>query len=219
MSEIKKCKECQVDIPKKAKRCSQCTADQRSWIVRNPIKTILLIFIGLPFLFVMMSSSSSDTETNLSTSQLETNNGIPEWKYSTVLDEFTDKPQSFAKLFSTNELEFDFPYNGGSQFQLIVRNLNEGDGEEVLIGTTKGQFQTYDETIKVRFDDGDPVTYSISGSADGSSEIIFINKSSSFINNLKNSSTIKVEAPFYDAGRQVIHFNTDDYIGLKGEFL
>jgi len=211
MSETKKCKECQTDIPKKAKRCPSCTADQRSWIVRNPIKTILLIFIGLPILFTMIASSSSNTKTNSSEDQLGANSSTPVWKYTTETDEFSDSKQEFARLFSTNELNFDFPYNGGSRFQLIVRNLNKGKGEEVLITVTQGQFQTYDENIKVRFDNGEPITYSISGASDGDSEVIFIKKSSSFISNLKNSSSIKVEAPFYDAGRQVIYFDTENY--------
>lgn len=53
MKETKKCRECQVDIPIKAIKCSECKSDQRSWIIRNPIKSILLfLFIIIPFVIM-----------------------------------------------------------------------------------------------------------------------------------------------------------------------
>lgn len=219
MSEaMKKCKDCQSDIPKNAKRCPNCTADQRSWFSRHPILTILGLIIFVPIMIASLdtsetpASSTASNNTSSDTGQNTNTESLNKWKYETKADEFSGVTQNFASVVSTNELQFDFPYNGGARFQLILRDL--GKGEDVLIKATKGQFQTYDETIKVRFDDGEPKTYNISGSEDGSADVIFISNSPSFIANLKDSTSIKIEAPFYNEGRQVIYFDTAEYKGL-----
>jgi hypothetical protein len=235
MSEVmKKCKECQTDIPQNAKRCPNCTADQRSWAARHPILVVLLVVIGIPFV-IGVTSDTTTTPTAATTPENFTvpDNGAGEtpvssapatpaepvstWKYQTKTDEFSGIAQYFASTLSTNTLEFDFPYNGGSRFTLSVRDMNNGKGEEVIIITDKGQFMTYEEQIKVRFDDGEPIAYTISGSQDGSANAIFIRNGAGFIANLKGSSEIKVEAPFYQEGRKVIYFTTTGFDGLKKE--
>ncbi len=50
--ETKKCRECQSDIPKKAKICAHCKTDQRTWLNRHPLIVtggviVLLTVIGL----------------------------------------------------------------------------------------------------------------------------------------------------------------------------
>lgn len=55
----KKCKQCQSDIPIKAKKCPQCHTDLRSWINRHPI----LSFFGIIILFGIFISSNSKTPT------------------------------------------------------------------------------------------------------------------------------------------------------------
>jgi hypothetical protein len=216
MSEVetKKCRECHLDIPKEAKRCSGCTADQRPWAVRNPIKTILLVLFGLPIFFGVLNSIYEDNAGTSSTN--ETQEVVKEtWKYETKSDELTGEKQYFASTISTNLLEFDFPFHGGTSFQLIIRDMNKGRGEEVVIFTDNAQFLDYDETIKVRFDESEPVTYNVSGSDDGSMGYLFVSNSSNFITKLKASSKVRIEAPFFEEGRQVIYFDTKDYKGLQ----
>jgi hypothetical protein len=222
MEETKKCKACLQDIPKGAKKCPHCTADQRSWFARHPILTVLLVIFGLPIILASIGSSTPATDTpnnndtaNPASSDQKATTPTNTWKYETKTDEFSGDKQSFATLTSSNELEFEFPYNGGSRFVLIIRNQNDGKGEEVMIKASKGQFLTYDENIKVRFDEGEPVTYSISSSDDGSADVVFIKNPAGFIANLKASTAIKVEAPFYQAGRKVIYFDTAGYTGLE----
>lgn len=223
MEETKKCKACLQDIPKGAKKCPHCTADQRSWVARHPILTVVLVIFGLPIVLASIGNSTPDTETpsnntetsNPTTNESEGTTPVNAWKYETKTDEFTGDRQSFATIISSNELEFEFPYNGGSRFALIIRSQNDGKGEEVILKADKGQFLTYDENIKVRFDEGEPVTYNISGSDDGSADVVFIKNPAGFIANLKTSSAIKVEAPFFQAGRKVIYFDTLGYKGLE----
>ncbi len=225
--ETKKCKACQSDISVKAKKCPNCSADQRSWFGRHPFLTGLILFIGL---IIMLGSgddkeavSTSTNESVSHTAGVAAENVVvsedvgPEykWQYKTEVDEFTDVTESYALLASDNQLDFEFPYNGGSSFVLIIRDLNKGNGEEVIITVDKGQFMTYDEHIRVRFDDGEPVTYSIGSSNDGSADVIFIRNAANFIANLAASESIKVEAPFYQEGRQVVYFDTAGFAGLE----
>ena len=93
-------------------------------------------------------------------------------------------------------------------------DLGKGLGEEVLMKVDKGQFMSYDEYIQVRFDDGEPVRYNINSPQDGSSDTIFIKNATNFITQLQDSSSIKIEAPFYQEGRKVIYFDTAGYTGL-----
>ncbi len=60
--ETKKCKVCHSDIPKKAKKCSKCITDQRSWVAKNPIKAILIGLIGLLILIAISTNNSQESK-------------------------------------------------------------------------------------------------------------------------------------------------------------
>lgn len=131
------------------------------------------------------------------------------WEYSESVNEMDNKTNYFASITSDNELDFDFPYQGGSSGSITIRNM---DGKNtVAISIEKGQFMPNfmdSEYIRVKFDDDELEKYSYAMAADGSSNIIFPNQSSKLINKLKKSKTIKVEAAFYNEGRQVLNFST-----------
>lgn len=60
----KKCKECYSDIPIKAKKCTKCMADQRSWVNRHPIISFLAVIIFVPILVTSIFSDSGTTANN-----------------------------------------------------------------------------------------------------------------------------------------------------------
>ena len=63
--QTKQCKECLSDIPKKAKKCSQCSSDQRNYFQKHPIITIFIIIFFLPVVVIMtLASSDTGTATN-----------------------------------------------------------------------------------------------------------------------------------------------------------
>lgn len=61
-----------------------------------------------------------------------------EWQYSNTEDKMRGERFDYAILDSTNKIEFDFPYNGGSTLQLVVRKKN-GKVDAILLSVTKGQ--------------------------------------------------------------------------------
>lgn len=138
------------------------------------------------------------------------------WQYNTSVDEMDGKTRLFTSLTSDNELSFAFPYNGGSVGTIIIRNM-EGKNS-VLIKIEKGQFMSNfndSEYIRIKFDDDVLEKYNYSTAADGSSNLIFPSQSSKLISKIKKSKTIKIEAPFYNEGRQVLNFTTE---GLEWDY-
>ncbi|WP_051054081.1 hypothetical protein [Fibrella aestuarina] len=108
-------------------------------------------------------------------------------------------------------LEFDFPYNGGSTASFVVRR--KGGETDTYLKVSKGQFNsTYDGgTVRIRFDQGKPTTYSFSGASDGSSDIVFINSSNGIIKKLRTAKRMVIEAEFYNEGLRQIEFDVEGF--------
>lgn len=172
-----------------------------------------LILIGIILPDTEIDETSQDSQQVLSTEKAEQEEKQeepkPSWEYSESVDEMDNSTTYYAITMSTNEVEFDFPYDGGSKFQLMVRNM---DGKnEVLVAVSKGQFASSysNNNIRVKFDDAEPVNYSYSQSTSGESDLIFINNSSSFIKKLKIAKSVWIEATFFNEGNQIMKFDTD----------
>lgn len=134
------------------------------------------------------------------------------WQYSEDVDQMTSKSAYFATLQSVNDVEFKFPYNGGSNLILVVRK-HPKYGTDVYIKITKGQFNhgINGAKILVRFDDAQPVTYSCNTPSDNSSDLLFINDAKGFIKKLKNSKQCKIQAEFFNGGNPVFTFITQNF--------
>lgn len=133
------------------------------------------------------------------------------WQYSEDKDEMTSQKRLFATCLSTNEIQFEFPYNGGSFFTLTVRNM--GNGNEVVLEVSKGQFMSgFNSALRLKFDDEQPMSIGYSDAADGSSNVIFLNSSNKIISKLKTAKKLLIEATFFSAGSKHIQF---DVSGLK----
>ncbi len=124
----------------------------------------------------------------------------------------TDEKKYFARVTSTNEIEFDFPYHGGSNFDIVARK--DGKETDLMLTVTKGQFISSmgDEIISMKFDNGKVEKYYYTMAADGSADVIFFSNPAKIIKKLKGAKKVKIEAMFYDAGKKVIEFDVD---GLK----
>lgn len=132
------------------------------------------------------------------------------WFYSKETDPMTNDVRYYAYVNSNNTLNFDFPYQGGSTGQLLVRNMNNRN--EIIFSVTKGQIQnSYSGSyVRVKFDDGDVVHYNYSEPDNGRSDLIFISSGSLFISKLKQANELMLEVPFYREGRQVFYFDVND---------
>lgn len=125
----------------------------------------------------------------------------------------TGKISKWACVSSTNQLQFDFPYHGGSTGELCVRKRADGS-RDAWVEVDKGQFIChYDNcTVRVKFDDGAIRSFGMAESSSGNSNILFFNSYGTFTSSLKKAKRVKVEAQYYQRGREVLEF---DVAGLK----
>lgn len=137
------------------------------------------------------------------------------WDYYENEDEMDNSKRYFAYTVSKNKLEFEFPYNGGSELILTLRKGK--DGTDVILRIDKGQFMGGlfgNEVIRVKFDDNKPINFTYSSPDTGSSEVIFINNEKKFISLLKTAKKVKIEPMFFDVGSMIVDFDVD---GLEWE--
>ena len=159
---------------------------------------------------VNVNDSTAIDSTNVDDSlDSEAKNG---WSYENEVDEMDGSTTKRAIIESSNEVEFDFPYQGGSTLGICVRKTKKY-GNEVLISISNGQFlcNDYNGTnyVTVRFDNNAPVKFLTTEPADYSSDVLFLENSKKFIKLAKNAKTVKIEAPFFDNGSYVFTFNTN----------
>ena len=186
------------------------------------LKVLGIIFLVVIVIGIIGAIFSGDESTETPTEQATTPtaNSAPKdqskWKYKEYTDEMDGSKTELAKLVSDNELEFEFPYNGGSSFSFYVRKKN--GRHDLYLTVDKGQFLSSlldDKQLRVKFDDGEAFKCRYSDASDGRADIIFPAYSDEFLQTLKKSKTMLIEAPFAFAGRQVIRFKTE---GLKADF-
>lgn len=150
---------------------------------------------------------SSDTQTQ----QIGSNPSEPvsSWSYHDVEDKMTSKKIEFASITANEELQFDFPYDGGAIATFTIRKKN--GSTDIYLQVSKGQFNNTFEggMIKIRFDNNPAKKYSYAGASDGSSDIIFINSVREVVNKIKSSKKMIIEAEFYNEGNRQIEFSIE----------
>lgn len=134
------------------------------------------------------------------------------WNYQAVQDDMSNKNIFFATNTSRNYINFDFPYSGEQQATLQIRN-HPRHGRDIILSIEKGQFLCgYNDCyVLVKFDDSPPVRFSASSPNDHSSEHIFINSYQKFIDRMKKSKEVRIEARFYREGAQSLIFDTTGF--------
>jgi hypothetical protein len=148
----------------------------------------------------------------ISTFALAQNKDNPKnWEYSVRTDEMTEKQIFFATCISNNIVNFDSPFNGGSEMAIIIRKKDNCDNE-IMIGINKGLFNcNYNgEVIYVKFDNNPVENFNCSKSNDGSFTTLFVNYYQLFLDELKKSKNCKIQCSFYQQGDKVFSFNTAD---------
>lgn len=136
------------------------------------------------------------------------------WSYSESVDEMTEVTNYFATCQSTNEVEFDFPYGGGSHLSIVVRNM--GKKNDVLFSISSGQFNSGidGQKITLRIDGGEPFKVNCNSANDGSMDVLFASNASKIIEKIKAAKTLKVQAEFFQEGNKTFDFDVE---GLQWE--
>lgn len=134
------------------------------------------------------------------------------WQYEERKDEMSNEISYFAYVESTNKIEFEFPYQGGSTFTLAIRNI-KGANDAILV-VSKGHFMHNlmgNEYLRVKFDAEETFNLPFASSNDGKANRIFL-ETNLLLDKLKKSKKLMIEAPFFNAGRKIIKFDIE---GLK----
>jgi len=159
------------------------------------------------------NSTSDSTSSNISASKNE-KSVESSWDFDSTVDKMTSKIRYTASVTANELLDLNFPYQGGVSAVFTIRKTPEGENQAFLY-LSKGQLMAAhsidDGTIRLRFDDEKPETYSVTGAADGSSNIVFINSVNKVINKLKKSKKLIIEAVLYDNGSKQMEFNTKGF--------
>lgn len=176
-------------------------------------KTIIPITVLLTILlFSCKRNTEPYAETAIDTSAVVVDSitePIKNWEYSEVVDKMTSKQTKFARVISNESLDLEFPYDGTNYAQITLRKK---EGLNIYLTIDKGQITGgYDNKfITVRFDEEKPIKFSYTEPQDGSSNIIFIDNEVKFLSKLKKSKKTLVSLPLYQAGNQILEFNTAD---------
>lgn len=118
-----------------------------------------------------------------------------------------------AQVVSKNSLDFSFPYQGNQKAALTLRT-HPRNGKDVFVTLEKGQFicSGYDGCyVSIRFDEGQTSKYSANGTADYSTNTIFISNYDRFLSNMMKAKTARISANVYQEGSPVFEFNVADF--------
>ncbi len=135
------------------------------------------------------------------------------WSYSHTDDPMSKGITRLASLYSSNTVNFDFPYGGEQNGSLTLRT-DPKYGKDVIFSIEKGQIlcASYDGcTVLVRFDDEDAASYTAVGAADNSSETIFIRNYSRFIEKMMKAKRVRISVNIYQEGSPVFDFDVSGF--------
>lgn len=124
-----------------------------------------------------------------------------------------DSSTYYAVNISLNEVQFDFPYQGGSNAFITLRKGKEL-GDDIIIGVNKGQFKSCIRNCKiaVKFDNEKVENYTVVGSDSFANDMLFLSGDKSikkFADKLKTSKKVVLELDFFQRGREQFSFNIE----------
>lgn len=131
----------------------------------------------------------------------------PSWSYKSENDVMNGLVR-FAELTSVTEVNFAFPYNGPQNALLVIGTLGKPMRSKAMLALAKAQFTCLiDCTIRIKFDDADPVQWGAGVSNSGDMSTLHIDNAEKLAQKLKGVSKVWIEAPFYQAGNVTFEFD------------
>lgn len=150
--------------------------------------------------FVKKESNVDDTKSEKS-----------KWEYNQETDELRNQNTYTARNISTNIVDFGFPYNESPMVLTLRKDPKYGND---VIFFVNGQFNgcmINSCKITVKFDEGKLENYRMVGSDGGRNNTLFIENAKemkTFVDKLKKSKKLIVEASFYNHGKGQFTFDT-----------
>lgn len=218
---LKNCKECGHQVSDKADSCPQCGARIKKGLPRWVV-WVVFIFVFAAIIGSCQDKSNSSANNSAENSTLSSpesvqiNNTSKNWSYESSNDEMRGTKSSTAYTISKNKVDFAFPYSGGSNLSLMVRN--KAGQKDVIITISKGQFLCglIDGCeVNFKFDDGSVQSITMIGSDSHDSDILFVKypkTTGAVIGKIANSKKLIIEPKFYQEGSTQFTF---DLTGFK----
>lgn len=215
MMALKPCKECGSQVSDKAESCPQCGAKVKKkvpkWIV-----WVVFIFV---FVGIVGSCQNSSDKGSSEPSVKSNNNQVSEpksnWISNSSTDEMRGTKSQTTYTSSINKVNFEFPYSGGSNLNLMVRN-NAGQ-KDVIITISKGQFlcgMIDGCEVNFKFDNHPVQSITMVESDSHDSDILFIKypkTANNVIKKLKASQKLIIEPKFYQEGSKQFIFELSGF--------
>lgn len=134
------------------------------------------------------------------------------WSYESTTDKMSGKSMDVATLASQDSLNLPFPYAGTNYAHLMIRRHPQY-GLDVIYSVQKGQIlcPSYSGcTVKVKFGDKAPVSFSASPSDDRDTTYVFLRDAKRFIASAKSVDSFLIQPPLYKGGAAVSEFRSTD---------
>lgn len=135
-----------------------------------------------------------------------------QWRYSEETDPMTSRVKYYAQIYSTTWLSFQFPYDGGSEVDLFIRNVDSQN--ELILRVSKGQFLSSfgsSSNMRIRFNNDEPISVSYNSASDGSTDVIFLDNPDQLIERIKKANSFIIEVAFYQEGNKLLTFAYQDF--------
>lgn len=208
---IKPCEECGGPVSDKAESCPMCEVKKTnknsiiSWVF-----VVILIFGGGWWFINILSSGAISGKAEPAPQIMNQGKVEESWIYKNAKDEMRGQEAKFATTVSTNSVDFDFPYNGGSKLILTLRK--SGNETDVMVTVSKGQILCEIRGCETafKFDTGAVQTITMTEPDNHASDVLFVmhdKTEDKIINHLKTSKKLIIEVPFYQEGKKQFTFD------------
>lgn len=184
------------------------------------MKKNLFSALAVAFMLVIALASGGDKSDKADTTTdqiMEDGTTVKsKWKYSEEVDKMEGTTTYFAELPSTNKINFQFPYKGGSRLAINLRN--KGAGNEVFLYLDKGQIMPSlrgEKTMKFKFDDENTVNYAYTTASGAANNYVFIDKKNEVIKKLLKAKKVMIEIEAYNEGLVVFEYDTEGLVWDK----
>ncbi|HEX5411044.1 MAG TPA: zinc ribbon domain-containing protein [Terriglobia bacterium] len=206
-----RCKKCKSEVSGDTKFCPHCgkkVGGTSFWV------WAVVVVGGLMFLSYIGQLPDNGPAGNAagnSGASAQPTRSQPAWEYTAQADAMGRGTTQYASLESVNEVNFEFPYNGGSKAVLSLRNSPKY-GRDAILEISKGQFlcNLDDCPVNVRVDQGHPVALQGREAADGSSNVIFL-PYSTVLRDVRRAKVLRFEANFFQEGSRVLEFHPQGF--------
>jgi hypothetical protein len=175
------------------------------------MKKFLIVF-GI---IALTGCDSSVEKTSGASAFVEVEESKPNWTSGSTTDKMDGKVTKFTYSDSTNLVDFEFPYNGGSQGSIVVFG-----SQSVKFMVNKGQLICNNWEgcqVRIKIDNRPPKQYTFCADGNYNSEVIWMCNGSNtrFVKELAGASKVMIEPEFFRAGNKIYEFNVEGFVNPK----